>query len=468
MTPNPDTSQVGKHQYVVHKAVNRPSFSPNFTRMRKQTVRSAVSCDVKVRRKPSMHTITPDEGKNTARRPALPATASISTLHITPYESKEAMENRVLIIGAGTVGLLIAQSLKKVGIPCIVFEQAASVDARPRDWSFGVYWAQTPLAECLPEGIDEKYIWENAQVDKLTPREDLVLPYYNSETGELMKNIPTPFSIRLARRKLLKILAQGVDIRYEKRLADVKVEGETVTAIFEDGTKEEGKLLIGCDGAHSRVRNFLLVGAIDKNTRTIPNLTQDVVTVHDGIDSDPAKWKFTLLITWPETESDMKETGVNNLSTRPDIVQDMKRRTEAFAEPFRSFFQAVPNDALAWHNRLSNWPTEKWDNKNGRVTLAGDAAHPMTFHRGQGLNNAITDACTLLRALREHHPADVGSYVEALKVYEGDVWKRGREAVLSNEENTMMLHDWKSVEQSPIFNVGVVTNAPGRKAKAKV
>jgi 2-polyprenyl-6-methoxyphenol hydroxylase-like FAD-dependent oxidoreductase len=50
------------------------------------------------------------------------------------------------------------------------------------------------------------------------------------------------------------------DLQYGKKFVELKTdsEGGTVTAMFEDGTKEEGKLLIGCDGAHSRVRNFLL------------------------------------------------------------------------------------------------------------------------------------------------------------------------------------------------------------------
>ena len=50
-----------------------------------------------------------------------------------------------------------------------------------------------------------------------------------------------------------------------------------------------------------------------------------------------------------------------------------------FAEPFKSIYTSLPQGTKIWCDRLSQWPTIPWDNRAGRVTLAGDAAHPMTF-----------------------------------------------------------------------------------------
>jgi len=90
-----------------------------------------------------------------------------------------------------------------------------------------------------------------------------------------------------------------------------------------------------------------------------------------------------MIMTWREANVNQLDATelvpMANLSTRPAIVDDMRRRASAFAEPFKSFWQAIPDDAPAWHSRLSDWPTEPWDNRKGTVTLAGDAAHPMTF-----------------------------------------------------------------------------------------
>jgi hypothetical protein len=64
-----------------------------------------------------------------------------------------------------------------------------------------------------------------------------------------------------------------------------------------------------------------------------------------------------------------------------NILLDMYERGKAFGSPFKEAFLTIPEGTMAWHSRLSYWPTRRWDNKNGLVTLAGDAAHPMTFRK---------------------------------------------------------------------------------------
>ena len=79
--------------------------------------------------------------------------------------------------------------------------------------------------------------------------------------------------------------------------------------------------------------------------------------------------------------------------------------------------------------------------------------------RGQGLNNAISDAASLLHALMDHYPpSDTSSslpFAEALKVYESEVWERGREAVLSSAQNTVMMHDWDRLLQCDTLRIGI-------------
>lgn len=51
------------------------------------------------------------------------------------------------------------------------------------------------------------------------------------------------------------------------------------------------------------------------------------------------------------------------------------------AEPIRSAFFAGPEKAPLYCERLSQWLSIAWDNRNGRFTLAGDSAHTMTFRK---------------------------------------------------------------------------------------
>ena len=75
--------------------------------------------------------------------------------------------------------------------------------------------------------------------------------------------------------------------------------------------------------------------------------------------------------------------------------------------------------------------------------------------RGQGLNNAITDAADFLvhlREMKEHTPEELAA---AVKRYEVELWPRGNEAVLASHENTNAVHDWKTMMKSPLFTDGL-------------
>jgi 2-polyprenyl-6-methoxyphenol hydroxylase-like FAD-dependent oxidoreductase len=79
-----------------------------------------------------------------------------------------------------------------------------------------------------------------------------------------------------------------------------------------------------------------------------------------------------IMLTWMSDRDPKELQG-------PAILSDLKERAIRFADPFKKVLLSLPDDTVCRHNRLSYWPTEQWDNHNGTVTLAGDAAHPMTF-----------------------------------------------------------------------------------------
>ena len=180
-----------------------------------------------------------------------------------------------------------------------------------------------------------------------------------------------------------------------------------------------------------------------------------------------------LFITWNQ---DVQEP----LSLKgTEIIKDLKRRAVHFAEPFKSIYQSVPDDTPTWHSRLSSWSPIPWDNRGGRVTLAGDSAHAMTFRkcfavhpkracavrsliliamsgtdRGQGLNNAISDAASLLAHIQDMTEQTPTALAAAVSAYEKELWVRGKEAVQISNENSLMLHNWEMIGNSPLFKIG--------------
>lgn len=140
----------------------------------------------------------------------------------------------------------------------------------------------------------------------------------------------------------------------------------------------------------------------------------------------------------------------------PAILDDMKERAKIFADPFRLMFESIPEGTTCWHNRLTYWIPRPWDNRNSTVTMIGDAAHPMTFHRGQGLNNAVLDVASLAQLLSEKGTAvSQDGSDSAISLYEQSLWERGKEAVLSSLQNTVMTHNWEMMSESPLLKSGL-------------
>ncbi|PQE03107.1 fad binding domain-containing protein [Rutstroemia sp. NJR-2017a BVV2] len=393
---------------------------------------------------------------------------------------------RVMIIGAGSSGLLTAQVLKRANIPYTIFEQDSSLMQRSRDWNFGIYWAQSRLDECLTARLKALLYSVQTEPERTalkilsstyTPNAASVLPVHNGETGLLMKNIPAPWSLRLRRKKWLELLSQDLDIRWGKRLQGISHNDKSVTLKFEDGTQETGCLLIGAEGAHSLTREYLLgkdeaqlidsdvvvtvsLTTLDKEAALAlrklhprycivvhPNGMFVWASIHDSTSEDPAQWTWMLMQTWRSPES----TNLQGTA----ILAEMKEKGKDFASPFREVFAGIPEGASVWHSRLSYWPTKKWNNRGGKITLVGDAAHPMTFHRGQGLGNAIADAASFQQYVREMKQYTTEELAEAVMKYEEELWPRGNEAVIASNENTNMIHDWESLWKSPLFVEGL-------------
>ncbi|EME81231.1 uncharacterized protein MYCFIDRAFT_47104, partial [Pseudocercospora fijiensis CIRAD86] len=364
----------------------------------------------------------------------------------------------------------------KRGAHVTVYEQDASLHARPRDWNFGIYWAQVPLRECLPEHLANQV--EDAQVDDHKAGEDETMPIFNGNTGELLRALPIPYNIRLARKRFLQLISQGVDIQWSKKLKHVSSDGKLATAAFEDGTTATANLLIGAEGAHSYVRDFLCgpeQATLDMSplvaSACVAKLPKEAalkfkekahrlmvlfhplgyfnwIGIHDAhAPSEPGDWTFMMIMSW--IPSDPNYTP-SSLQGSANILADLKRRAGDFSDDIKFLWQSIPEDTQCWHNRLSSWTPQPWDNRNGTVTLAGDAAHPMTFHRGQGLNNAILDVGLLAKQVGEH-----GITAAAIKAYESEMIPRARDAVIGSNENSMSVHDWDRLLQSPLFTTGL-------------
>ena len=357
----------------------------------------------------------------------------------------------------------------------------------------GLHWAAPALQSLIPESLFSRI--QTAQVDPHTPTKDVEkLRFLNGRTGEIIGVAEIENFYRLRRSKIRALLTEGINVQWGKSITEITYseDGTTVTVHFAGGSQDTGSILIGADGPHSSTRS-ILVGAEQAKctpidfaaTMCFNTLPRDKALflrldphhplfqcapnpagffawlgLHHAPDpSDPESWVFFHYISFPEPRDQIQKH-----KTTADHVAHQKQLAKEFADPFKSAFEWLADDSTTvWYGKLQHWdpglPEHQWDNKGGRVTLAGDAAHPMTYQRGQGLNHAITDSLKLCNAItdmwRDFDGHNLETRARSIQEYESEMIKRGSDEVRLGEMNSKMLHDWDKVLQSPVILKGL-------------
>src|SRR5215831_18244165 len=200
-------------------------------------------------------------------RPDNPFTGRYRIINDSPPLSKQEVgmlaapvgnRVRVMIVGAGTGGLCLAQGLKADGIAVEVFERDYSPTDRLQGYRLGVNeTGRRALRECLPKALFDKLVASCASPSRAVTFLDHRLNRLLSiELGSDEQN-----DLPVSRISLRGILLEGLDeiARFGKKfIAFEEASSGAVTARFADGSTATGDVLIGADGASSRVRKQLL------------------------------------------------------------------------------------------------------------------------------------------------------------------------------------------------------------------
>lgn len=323
----------------------------------------------------------------------------------------------------GITGLVLAQALKKVrpyfrarsttwtslillqeGISYTIFEKDTSLNVRSNEWTMAIHWSLDHLATLLPPEVYAEM--EKASCNPAVPIEaGGNYPIIHAETGNMLAGVPYKKGLRVPRSKLRKLCGEGIDVQYGKHVNDISF-GEPdqgVTVTFADGTSASGTLVVGADGTRSKVREVAM-GSVEKAATTAfqiwhINLTvcygdaekarhvrsefptsflalsersfhafQSISSMPDGPDH-PESWVFHLAMAW-------RDEARHELSYA-DRLALIKEKAAGLAEPARSSFMWIPEGTRVHKADISYWITQAWDNHQGRLTLMGDAAHPM-------------------------------------------------------------------------------------------
>ncbi|KAL2810907.1 hypothetical protein BJX63DRAFT_400861 [Aspergillus granulosus] len=318
----------------------------------------------------------------------------------------------IIIIGAGLVGLTMAQGLRKAGFPFEIYDRDSSLDERPAGWGITMHWALPALASCLPPDVFARI--PSIQVNpKDGGKEHDHYKFLNLETGLDAFAIPSSVHYRLNRKKFRQLLSTDIPVKWGKRFTHFETVDDGVLVYFSDGTVTKGSMLLGIEGKNSRVKR-LLVGEQNSKLNPLPvafvgislRLSPEKMAPFKAI--HPVLWQgshpgsgyflFFSMLSTPEsngsagTGAEFYE-GQFNMSwlvekngptpaTGPEQIAKVKAAAVSDTGFFPSLRQAVldiPEDSPVLEIKLEDWPTQMWPNAGGRVQLVGDAAHTMTM-----------------------------------------------------------------------------------------
>jgi len=350
---------------------------------------------------------------------------------------------RVAIIGGGIGGLTAANALSRGGIEVAVYEAAAEL----KEIGAGVALHPNAMKVLRAIGVE-------ASVRKVAGRSQWQV-MRNWKTGRVIAKTSRQqqaasfgtIGATVHRADLLDVLADALPagmVTLGKRRTEVRPGGDIAVACFADGSEIEADIIVGADGIHSPVRASLFGPDAPRFTGKICYRAVVAAGAVGGTRpaAEGAQWfgPHGTIVLYPLRGEEL----VNVVCHYDD---DSYRHESWIAECGR---QEVLERYTGWHESLrrlfaaaDTWykwalydrdPIPQWT--RGRITLLGDAAHPMLPYLGQGACQAIEDGAVLATALS----AEAADPVTGLARYERTRRPRASRVVLAARERGLSNH----------------------------
>ncbi|MGB8510384.1 MAG: FAD-dependent monooxygenase [Pyrinomonadaceae bacterium] len=331
---------------------------------------------------------------------------------------------RIAIIGGGIGGLTAALALRRAGFEPEVFEQA------PALLDVGAAIAVWPNAMRILQrlGIGGEVVAHGGVIKRAR---------WLKQDGRHLNEFALPDedapAVALHRADLQATLRASIppsSIHLGKQFEAYRTGLEIVRVSFTDGAFVECDALIGADGLHSHVRAQML-GDGDPVYRGYTVWRGIATLEHAKLPPDTATEIYGIGRRFGIGPLGHNRTGwwattnepVSNVEASSEHKSKLLRLFEGWCAPVNELIAATPTERILRNAAYDRAPASRWG--EGRVTLLGDAVHPLTPNLGQGGCMAIEDAAVLTRCFEKY--ADVR---RALRSYEAH--RRTRTATVSS------------------------------------
>lgn len=313
--------------------------------------------------------------------------------------------NRIIVVGAGPVGLCLTLALTQAGLAVTLLESRTDEN----------FLDQVPRAGTNHPATLEMY--ERIGLYKRIESRGMIAPivhYWERQGPQLIaefdhallkEDTSFPYVVQCERIKVVEeALAMAkddpnCDLRMGTTFESFEQKSDGVVAVVTnaDGEKEriDGRFLVSAEGARSLIRNQL---GIEFEGFTYPDRTLNIEVAYDfsrhgyadrNYISDPEEWSN--LFQWPGPPKRWRV----HFPTPPDADPETLLAPEALQKKLQAFMQTDQEFDIHGSNLYTVHQRVAKTFRMGNVLLAGDAAHVNSPIGGMGMNSGIHDAFNL-------------------------------------------------------------------------
>lgn len=301
---------------------------------------------------------------------------------------------RIGICGAGVGGLSAAIGLLSLGYEVNVFERAPDIRATGTGFNL---WPNAGRA-IYGLGLREQYHEISVQLDRYIELDTEGKELFSTDTSNWSKKYGAP-AVGLFRPELAQMLGDAVGlekIRFNHDVIAVENVGDKAVCHFSNGENYEADVIIGADGINSKVRELLVGGVTFRPNEHYAYRFRSVIDL-DDIHVDPAaQTGFYAPEGWlsfiPIGKGKAYWFGsVSGAETFEDFIDFFSSWTRT---PIPKTLNNTSRDLLV-QSPLQDVDGVPYKWTHGRITLIGDAAHPMMPDMAQGASQTFVDALSL-------------------------------------------------------------------------
>lgn len=315
------------------------------------------------------------------------------------------------IIGGGIGGLTLAIALQQKGVDVTVYEQAPVF----KPHGAGLALAANAMMALKHIGLDEEIMKAAHVIGEVSIKDQTGKTLTSTDSRSVTKKYGVTGNFTIHRADLHHILFNQLlpgTVKTGKQCTHFEQTNNLVTLYFADGSIEEVRAVIACDGIHSPIRKQLLPlskpryagytcwRAVIEDTHNKFNYEETSETWGPGkrfgivpLSNNRIYW--FACVNAPAQGDAMKNFNVNDLT---NVFSD-------FHEPIPTLIRHTNNDQLIWGDIVDIAPIKQFAFDN--IVLMGDAAHATTPNMGQGACMALEDAAMLASYLLKYQEPEI-------------------------------------------------------------